>query len=133
MARTHRRTWQQAEGRAAAFFGVRRQICSGSSGREDLTDSDSTHPTLFIESKLRDRHTTRTLHDATKKRAAKERKTPVLAIFDKNRPGCLLCIYSEDFMTVVAEYAAALPDEERSRLEGLIRTACARQRDGETV
>jgi hypothetical protein len=133
MARTHRRTWQQAEGRAAALFGCCRQVCSGSSGRQDLTSSDSTHPVLFIESKLRDRHAARTLHDATKKRAAKERKTPVLALFDKNRPGSLLCIYSEDFMTVVAEYAAALPDEERSRLEGLIRTACARQRDGGTA
>ena len=133
MPKTSRRTWQRSEGRAAALFGCCRQVGSGSSGREDLTASDSTHPVLFIESKLRDRHTTRTLHDATKKQASREGKTPVLALFDKNRPGFLLCIYSEDFMTVVAEYAAALPDEERSRLEGLIRTACARQRDGETA
>jgi hypothetical protein len=133
MPKTARRTWQQAEGRAAALFGCRRQVGSGSSGREDLTASDSTHPVLFVESKLRDRHTTRTLHDATKKRAAKERKTPVLALFDKNRPGFLLCIYSEDFMTVVAEYAAALSDEERDRLDGLIRQAYARRQDGETA
>ena len=66
MARTSRRTWQLAEGRAAAFFGVRRQVGSGSSGRDDLTASDSTHPVLFIESKLRDRHAARTLHDGTK-------------------------------------------------------------------
>ena len=133
MAGTHRRTWQQAESRAAALFGCRRQVGSGSSGREDLTASDSTHPVLFIESKLRDRHTTRTLHDATKKRAAKERKIPVLALFDKQRHGCLIVVHSDDLMTVVAEYAAALSDEERDRLDGLIRQAYARRQDGETA
>ena len=74
MPRTHRRTWQRSEGRAAALFGCCRQVGSGSAGRGDVTASDSTHPVLFVESKLRDRHTTRTLHDATKKRAAKERR-----------------------------------------------------------
>jgi hypothetical protein len=133
MPRARRQTWQCAEGRAAALFGCRRQIGSGSSGRDDLTASDSTHPTLFVESKLRDRHTTRTLHDATRRKAKKEHKTPVLALFGKNRPGCLLCIHDSDFMTVMAEYAAALSDEERVRLVGLIRTAYARQRDGETA
>jgi hypothetical protein len=47
---THRRTWQMAEGRAAELFGSRRQAGSGSSGRDDVTCSDSTHPRLFIES-----------------------------------------------------------------------------------
>jgi hypothetical protein len=133
MRKTARRTWQQAEGRAAAFFGVRRQVCSGSAGRGDLTTSDSTHATLFVESKLRDRHTTRTLHDATKKQATREGKTPVLALFDKQRHGCLIVVHSDDLMTVVAEYAAALSDEERVRLEGLIRQAYARRNGGETA
>jgi hypothetical protein len=131
MSRTHRRTWQQAEGRAAALFGVRRQVCSGSSGRDDLTDSDSTHPALFIESKLRARHAARKLHDATKRLAAKEGKTPVLAQFDKNRPGFLLGIHSDDFLTVVAEFAAALDPEERSRLDAMIRRAQDRARTSE--
>src|SRR6516165_3542527 len=100
MPRTARRTWQQAEGRAAAFFGVRRQVCSGSSGRQDLTASDSNHPTLFIESKLRAHHAARKLHDATKKRAATERRTAVLALFDKQRHGCLIIVHSDDFLAV---------------------------------
>jgi hypothetical protein len=111
MPKTARRTWQQAESRAAALFGVRRQIGSGSAGREDLTASDSTHPVLFIESKLRHCHTTRTLHDATKRLAARERKLPVLALFDKNRPGFLIVVHSDDLATVAAEFtkANALP------------------------
>ena len=74
-----------------------------------MTNGDSTHAKLFIESKLRERHTVRTLHDATRKLAGKEGKVPVLCLFDKNRPGFLLGIFSEDSMTVVAEFAAALP------------------------
>jgi hypothetical protein len=106
MGKTHRRTWQMAEGRAAALFGCRRQVGSGSTGRDDATASDSTHPRLFIESKLRPRHTVRALHDKAKKQAAKEGKTPVLALFDKNRPGCLIVIHSDDLAAVLAELAA---------------------------
>jgi hypothetical protein len=131
MSKTARRTWQQAEGRAAALFAVRRQVCSGSSGREDLTASDSNHPTLFIESKLRDRHTARTLHDGTKKLAMKEGKVPVLALFDKCRPGFLLGIHNDDFMTVVAEFVAALNADERERLYSMIRQAQDRARTSE--
>jgi hypothetical protein len=125
--RTARRTWQLAEGRAAALFGCRRQVGSGSAGRGDVTASDSTHPVLFVESKLRDRHAARTLHDATKKRAAREGKAPLLALFDKNRPGFLLVVHSDDLAVVLAEYAAALPDEERDQLEGMMRQAWGRQ------
>jgi hypothetical protein len=35
-------------------------------------------------------------------------------------------------MLLRTEFAAALPDEEQNKLEAAIRTACARQRDGET-
>src|SRR6516225_6732415 len=112
MPRTHRRTWQRTEGRAAALFGCRRQVGSGSAGREDLSASDSTHPTLFIESKLRDRTAVRSLHDGCKKKARKEKKVPMLMLFDKNRPGCLIVVHSDDLAVVLAEYAAALSDEE---------------------
>jgi hypothetical protein len=98
-----------------------------------VTASDSNHPVLYIESKLRDRHAAWTLHGATKKLAAREGKTPLLALFDKNRPGFLLVIHCDDLAVVLAEYAAALPGEQRDRLEGLIRTAYARQKHGETA
>jgi hypothetical protein len=106
---THRRTWQQAEGRAAALFGCRRQLGSGSSGRDDATCSDSTHLRLFVESKLRARHAVRTMHDKARRQAAREGKTPVLALFDKNRPRCLLVLHSDDLAAVVAELAAGHP------------------------
>jgi hypothetical protein len=63
----------------------------------------------------------------------KEGKTPVLVLFDKNRPGCLLCVHSTDFTAVAAEFVAALTAEERSVFEGLVRTGVARRNGGETV
>ena len=75
-----------------------------------------------------DRHAVRTLHDATKKLATKEGKTPVLALFDKNRPGFLLVVHSDDLAVVLAEFAAALGDEERERLNSMIRHAQDRSR-----
>ena len=134
-AKTARRTWQLDREPA----GPRSSAASARSSRgraaatDDNSCSDATHPKLFIEGKLRTVHTTRTLFDATRTLAKKEKKIPILGLFDKNRPGFLLVVHCDDLPVVLAEYAAALPDEQRDRLEGLIRTACARQRDGETA
>jgi hypothetical protein len=103
---TNSRTWKKAESRVAALFGARRQPLSGSSGRDDLTSSDTTHPRLFIEAKYRERHAVRTLYDKTKALARKEGKTPVLALIDKNRPGFLLCVHCEDMPALAAEFLA---------------------------
>jgi len=126
---TARRTWQLAESRIAAFFGCRRAVFSGSAGRPDqLTQSDSTHERLFVESKYRETHAARTLHDATRELARKESKVPVVCLVDKGRPGWLICVHSDDFERVVAEWAAGLDDAGRDRLEGSIRRAYAGRR-----
>ena len=126
---THRRTWQRFEERVAALFGCRRQVLSGSSGRDDATASDSTHPVLFIEAKFRDKHAARTLHDATRELARKEGKVPVVALCDKGRPGFLLCIHSDDLAAVFAEFAGAMGEDDATRLEGMIRRAYRRAHD----
>jgi hypothetical protein len=94
---------------------------------DDLTGSDSTHPTLYIEAKLRGRHTTRTLHDEVKRRSAKEGKTPVLALFDRSRPGFLVVVHSDDLAAVLVEYAFGLDEHEGHHLEDMIRQAGAAQ------
>ena len=124
---TARRTWQLFESRVAAFFGCRRAVLSGSSGRDDATQSDSTHPTLFLECKLRESHATRTLHDATKALAKKEGKAPVLALADKSRPGFLVVVHSDDWPRVVAEWAASQDETELAHIEGMIRQAWLRR------
>lgn len=104
---THRNTWKAAERRIAASFGARRQIGSGSLGRDDRSSSDSTHETLYIEAKYRKRHTAVALHDDTAKKAKKEGKIPVVVMVEKNRPGTWLLIKQENLPAIAAEYAKA--------------------------
>jgi hypothetical protein len=87
------------------LFGAQRQPLSGSSGRNDLTRSDSNHDRLFIETKLRAKWSVRALHDEVRKRARKETKIPVLALASKGRPGCLLVIDSGDLPALVRAFA----------------------------
>lgn len=93
---THRNTWKATERRAAGLFGALRQRCSGSSGRADESRSDSTHPTLFIETKLRASCAIRNLFDKTAGLAKKEKKVPVLMLAAKFRPGFLVVVHSDD-------------------------------------
>lgn len=94
------KTWKAIERKIAAVFGCRRQRLSGSSGRDDETASDTTHPDLFIEIKYREKHAVRTLYDATAKLAAKEGKTPVVVLVDKGRQGFIVCLNCEDVRDV---------------------------------
>jgi hypothetical protein len=122
---THRSTWKRREREAASLFGSKRQRCSGSSGREDCSRSDSTHDRLFIETKLKASNATVTLFDETRTLAKLEGKTPLLLLAKKNRPGFLVVVDSADLQVMVAEYAAANASDS---LEGEIRTAYLRQR-----
>ena len=51
---------------------------------EKLQEADVIHDNLFIECKLRARHTAVTLWDDTAKLAKEEGKTPVIALCEKN-------------------------------------------------
>jgi hypothetical protein len=112
---THRSTWKQAERFAASLFGARRQVGNTSGGRSDKSASDTDHPTLYIECKLRERHTVRTLHDDVREKARREQKTPVLVLRDKSRPGALIVAHTDHMDAVAAAWlearrATGLPD-----------------------
>jgi hypothetical protein len=102
---THRNTWKAAERRVAAMFGTLRQRLSGSSGRDDETAADTKHPRLFIEVKYRAKHAARSLFDETANLAKKERKTPVVVLVDKGRPGFLLCLHINDLSFIASQLA----------------------------
>jgi hypothetical protein len=97
---------------------------SGSAGRDDAdTRSVSTHPALYIETKLRRSRAAGALHDATKALARREGKVPVPELADKGRPGFLVCIHSDDLEAVAVAYCAAKASD---ALEGKFRRAYAR-------
>jgi hypothetical protein len=112
---THRRTWQKREQAAAGLFGAKRKVLSGSSGRDDETSSDSTHPTLFIETKLRAASAARSLWEQTRALARREGKTPVVLLYAKGKPGALIVVHQDDLAVVAAEFAAGrdLTDERK--------------------
>jgi hypothetical protein len=103
---THRTSWKRRERNAAAIFGAKRKPLSGSCGRDDETRSDSTHPTLFIETKLRAASAARSLWEQTRDLARREGKTPVLTLYSKGKPGALIVVHEDDLAVVAAELAA---------------------------
>jgi hypothetical protein len=104
---THRNTWKSAERKNAAIFGAKRNVLSGSSGRDDRSESDSTHDTLYIESKLRARCTARSLWLATKAKAATTGQTPLVILREKGKHGALLIIHEDDLPTICQAYIKA--------------------------
>ena len=102
---THRSTWKRRERDAARLFGVERQPLSGSSGRPDGTRSDSTHGRLYVETKLRAASAVRTLWERTRDAARRERKTPVVILYAKGKPGGLVIVHQDDLAAVAAELA----------------------------
>jgi hypothetical protein len=110
--------WKQRERKGAGAFGAKRTVGSGSLGREDRTRSDSTHERLFIETKWRLKHTVVSLWDKVAAFAKKEKKTPVLLLAEKGRPGLWVVCKLDDLPTVAAEYAAARHEQIRQTLPG---------------
>ena len=68
----------------------------GGGGNGKITRADVIHDDLFIECKLRAKHTVVSLWDDTAKLAKEEGKTPVIALCEKNRPGFWVMIHSSD-------------------------------------
>jgi hypothetical protein len=112
---THRSSWKRREAQAAGLFGARRQILSGSSGRDDRSASDTTHSSLFVEVKLRQRHAVATLFQTVRAAACREQKIPVLGLASKGKPGLLLVVDSRDLPRLAEEYARATPADTEER------------------
>jgi len=93
---THRSTWKAAERRVAAYFDAIRISLSGSNNQQAQTSSDTDSEEFYIEVKYRQRFSVLTLfHDVIRK-AKKEKKLPVLALVEKNKPGFFLVLRQKD-------------------------------------
>ena len=68
--------------------------------------SDWSNHFVYIESKVRASSAVRNLWEQTRDRARKERKTPVLMLFDKGKPGALIVVHQDDLAAALAELAA---------------------------
>ena len=88
------KAWNKRERDVAGYFNGQRTPLSGGNGK--ITRADVIHDSLFVECKLRAKHTVVTLWDQTAKLAKLEEKTPVIALCEKNRPGFWIMVHSSD-------------------------------------
>ena len=95
------KAWKRRERDVASFFHGQRTSLSGGHGK--VTRSDVMHNKLFIECKLRAKHTVVSLWDDTAKLAKEEDKTPVIALCEKNRPGFWVMVHSSDLDKLIKE------------------------------
>ena len=93
------------ERKVAAKFGAKRTPLSGSNG--GVTASDSLHPVLFIEAKLRAKHAAWELWQDTANKAKKENKVPVVALKQKGGRGELYVIHGDHLEEVLNELIKA--------------------------
>ena len=78
--------WKRCERKSSRQIGAERNVGSGSMGRADRSRSDSTHDSIFLECKLREKHSAVQLWRKTAKLAKKEKKTPIVALFERGMP-----------------------------------------------
>ena len=89
------KTWKGRERTVNTYFGGRgRTPLSG--GASKHTRGDIIHPKLFVENKLRRKHSTVKLWDQVDKLAALENKFPIVTLCEHNRPGFWIVIHSND-------------------------------------
>ncbi len=89
------KSWKAFERRIAHSLGTKRNPLSGSNSRH--SESDSLHPKLFIECKLRKRIPFMKDWDKTKLGAKKEKKIPIVVFHEKKRKENIVMMSFDDF------------------------------------
>ncbi|MGA2956146.1 MAG: hypothetical protein ABSF48_10535 [Thermodesulfobacteriota bacterium] len=92
------KAWKQRERDVADFFHGQRNPLSGRNSKH--TAADVIHDQLFIECRLRKKHTAVSLWDEVKALAEQEGKTPIVVLAEKKRPGFWILVHNEDFSKV---------------------------------
>lgn len=96
---TSKSCWKGFERLVAKFFGSKRVPLSGSNSGHG-TNSDSLHPKVYIECKVREKIAIWSLFVDTENKAKVEKKVPVVALKQKNEKGYLLVIRPEDLQKI---------------------------------
>tara|TARA_B100000678_G_scaffold83794_1_gene69591 strand:+ start:90 stop:389 length:300 start_codon:yes stop_codon:yes gene_type:complete len=92
------KAWKRREREVATYFNGKRTALSGINSK--ITRADVIHDELFVECKLRAKHSVVSLWDDTAKLAKDEDKIPVIALCEKNRPGFWIMVHSNDLVKI---------------------------------
>lgn len=96
---TSKSAWKSFERVVATYFGTRRVPLSGSNSGHG-TNSDSLHPKLYIECKVRGKIALWQLFVDTETKAKTEGKVPLVAIKQKGEKGYLIVMRPEDLQKI---------------------------------
>ena len=96
---TSKSCWKGFERTVAKFFSTKRVPLSGSNSGHN-TNSDSLHPKVYIECKVRHKIAIWQLFKDTADKAKNERKIPVVALKQKGEKGYLLVVRPEDLQKI---------------------------------
>jgi len=98
------KSWKALERRIAESLGTVRTPLSGGSSRH--TTSDTLHPSLYVECKLRKASAVHTLFQEVTLEARKEAKIPVVVIHLSNTPHSVAVIDWSFFCTLWTAFTA---------------------------
>lgn len=104
--------WKGFERIVASFFGTKRVPLSGSNSGHN-TNSDSLHPRIYIECKVREKFALWKLFRDTEDKAKVEKKVPVVAIKQKGERGYLLIVRPQDLERLVQIRAESLAESDK--------------------
>lgn len=107
---TSKSAWKSFERVVATYFGTRRVPLSGSNSGHG-TNSDSLHPKLYIECKVRGKISLWQLFIDTEKKAKVEGKIPVVAIKQKGEKGYLLVMRPQDLDKIAEIHKEVLAEK----------------------
>lgn len=96
---TSKSCWKSFERNVAKDFGTKRVPLSGSNSGHN-TNSDSLHPKLYIECKVRGKISLWQLFKDTENKAKVEGKIPLVAVKQKGERGYLVILRPEDIENV---------------------------------
>lgn len=98
---TARSTWKAAERRIATIFQSYRTPLSGGNSRH--TKSDSLHPRIYLEVKLRKKLPQAALWREVKAAASAENKIPVIVLIEKHSRYPIVLCALEDLQAIAKE------------------------------
>lgn len=96
---TSKSAWKSFERLVASFFGTYRVPLSGSNSGHG-TNSDSLHPKLYVECKVRRKIALWHLFIDTENKAKHENKIPVVAVKQKGERGYLIVMRPDDLQKI---------------------------------
>ena len=98
----HSMAWRNLEYQASKIFGAVRNRYSGACPTITGSTSDAFNDRLYVECKMRAKHSLCRLMDTVRAKARREReyRTGIVVIKEHGERGCIICLHCDDLETL---------------------------------